>query len=310
MGQSIGSLFPLRWRLWLGNLLFPPLGPSTYRVSWHRVIKGPCDPTEIEAMNYVAAHTTVPVPKIYAVHNEGHFTYIEMEFIRGETLEEAWEHLSKGQMTAIFDDLKNHLSSLRALQPPKQGMVSSALQNPAFDCRIGFRFFGPVSHDDFHSLTRGHLIMEDVEPFLGPEVAKTHTGSYATYFTHADLAPRNIMVRNGRIIAIIDWAFAGWYPEYWEFTKVHYNLFFGQDVWVEYMRLMLPGYETELAAERILWRRLPEPGTISGTFSNPHVHTKGSTPSAEWLRKRAGLKSKDLWSLALARGKYDTTVVA
>lgn len=111
MGQSIGSLFPLRWRLWLGNLLFRPLGPITYRVSWHGVIKGPCDPTEIEAMNYVAAHTTVPVP-----------------------------------------------------------------------------------------------------------------------------------------------------------------------------------------------------GRISSSFSNPHVRTKGSTPSVEWLRKRAGLLSVDLWSLALARGNYDTTV--
>ncbi|EFY87368.1 hypothetical protein J3458_015500 [Metarhizium acridum] len=306
MGQSIGSLFPLRWRLWLGKLLFRPLGPSTFRVSWHRVIKGPCDPTEVEAMNYVAAHTTVPVPKVYAVHTEGQLIYIEMAFIRGETLESAWDNLSKGQMTAIFDDLKNHLSSLRALQPPEQGMVSSALQNPAFDCRIGFRFFGPVSHDGFHSLTRGHLIIEDVEPFLGQEVAKTHTSSYATHFTHADLAPRNIMVRNGRISAIIDWGFAGWYPEYWEFTKAHYNLFFGQDLWEEYMRLVLPCYETELVAERILWRRLPEPGTISSSWADHTVFKKGSTPSAEWLSKRAGLKSIDLWSLALAKGEYDT----
>ncbi|KHN98348.1 Protein kinase-like domain protein [Metarhizium album ARSEF 1941] len=234
-----------------------------------------------------------------------------MAFIRGETLESAWDNLSKAQMTAVFEDLQTHLSSLRALEPPKQELVCSALQNPAFDCRVGFRFFGPVSHGDFHSLTRGHLIMEDVEPFLGHEVAKTHTAKYATYFTHADLAPRNIMVRNGRIAAIIDWGFAGWYPEYWEFTKAHYNLFLGQDLWEEYMRVVLPSYETELVAERTLWRRLPEPGTITrySSAGDISILSKGSSPSAEWLNTRAGFTLTDLWSLALAQGKYDLSVV-
>lgn len=56
--------------------------------------------------------------------------------------------------------------------------------------------------------------MEDVEPFLGPDVKATRTSHYTTCFTHADLAPRNIIIiRNGRVAAILDWAIAGWYPE-------------------------------------------------------------------------------------------------
>lgn len=34
-------------------------------------------------------------------------------------------------------------------------------------------------------------------------------------FTYGDLAARNILVRDGRIVAIVDWEYAGWYPEYW-----------------------------------------------------------------------------------------------
>lgn len=75
---SIGSLFPLRLRLWLGKLLFRELGPCTVRVSWHRVIKGPCNPPEVEAMQYIASHTTIPVPKVFAVHNNNGVIYIEM----------------------------------------------------------------------------------------------------------------------------------------------------------------------------------------------------------------------------------------
>jgi aminoglycoside phosphotransferase (APT) family kinase protein len=100
--------------------------------------------------------------------------------------------------------------------------------------------------------------MEDVALFLDREVDEVHTAPYQTHFTHADLAPRNIIVRHGRVVAIIDWAFSGWYPEYWEFTKAHYNYFSGQH-WEEYLRLALTCYETELTAERILWRMLPEP---------------------------------------------------
>ena len=297
MGLSIGTLFPLRFRLWLGKLLFHPLGPTTVRVSWHRVIKGPCDPPEVEAMQYVISHTTVPVPRIYAVHiDDRGCIYIEMAYIPGCDLGTAWNGLSVEQRDTIFADLKRHISSLRKLQPPMQGIVCSALQNPAFDCRVGFRFYGPMSHDEFHGLVRRSMRIEDVSLSLGEEVAKVHTTQYQTCFTHADLAPRNIIVKNGRVAAILDWAFAGWYPEYWEFTKAHYNYFPGG--WEDYLRLALPCYEVELAAEQILWAKLPEPGTPS-TWGRDGVRHKipGSSPSAAWVDARAGSQPTDLWSL-------------
>ena len=38
-------------------------------------------------------------------------------------------------------------------------------------------------------------------------------------FTHGDLTPRNLLIKDGRIHALVDWEFAGWYPEYWEYVK-------------------------------------------------------------------------------------------
>lgn len=40
-----------------------------------------------------------------------------------------------------------------------------------------------------------------------------------TVFTHGDLNPFNIIVRDDRVVGIIDWEFAGWYPNYWEYTS-------------------------------------------------------------------------------------------
>lgn len=302
MIPSIGSLFPLRLRLWFGRLLFRHLGSDkTVRVSWRRVIKGPCDPPEVEAMQYIASHTTVPVPRIQAVHTDkkGRI-YIEMEYVRGDDLDRIWDDLSTHQKDIIFADLRKHISSLRELQPPRPGIVSSALQNPAYDGRIGARFYGPMNQDEFHSLARGRLRMEDVAQFLGKEVAKVHTARYQTHFTHADLAPRNIMVRGGRVAAIVDWAYAGWYPEYWEFTKAHYTYYPGDD-WEEYVRVAIPCYETELTAERKLWRMLPEPGTPATSYrEGVSISRPGSAPSAAWLDSRAGRQLTDLWSLALS----------
>jgi phosphotransferase family enzyme len=301
MGQSfsIGALLPLRLRLWIGDRLFRPLGPSTVRVSWHRVIKGPCDPGEIEAMQYIASHTSIPVPRLFGVHiNKRNDIYIEMEHIPGKTLRSAWSDLSKEQRHIIFGDIKHHLSSLRALKPPAEDTVCSALQNPLHDGRVGSRYFGPCSQEDFHALLRKKLIMEDVATCLCPEAYTTHTSTYKTVFTHADLNPRNIMVRNGRVVAIIDWAYSGWYPEYWEYTKAFYN-WVGEE-WEDYLSMYLDNYDTELTAERKLWRMLPLPGTSGFAYmEGEKIHLVGSSPSPAWLAAREARQAEDLWTLAL-----------
>jgi thiamine kinase-like enzyme len=38
-------------------------------------------------------------------------------------------------------------------------------------------------------------------------------------FTYFDLAPRNILVERDRVTAILDWEYAGWSPEHWEYIQ-------------------------------------------------------------------------------------------
>lgn len=61
--------------------------------------------------------------------------------------------------------------------------------------------------------------------FAGQRYAKELPGmlprSSCSVFTHADIAPRNIMVdEHYRISGIIDWETAGWYPDYWEYANI------------------------------------------------------------------------------------------
>lgn len=47
------------------------------------------------------------------------------------------------------------------------------------------------------------------------------------YFAHGDLVPLNIMVAGKpgsfHVSAVVDWEQAGWYPEYWEYCKMHFG---------------------------------------------------------------------------------------
>ena len=49
------------------------------------------------------------------------------------------------------------------------------------------------------------------------------TCEHQIVFTHADLAPYNIMVDEGHVVGIVDWQDAGWYPEYWEYVTTMYG---------------------------------------------------------------------------------------
>lgn len=100
-----------------------------------------------------------------------------MEYVQGIDLASAWMTdgcLSEGQKKTILQDIADYVRQLRKLAPPVQGMVSSALQNPVYDCRIGSRAFGPLRHDDFHALLRGQLHIEDCTQVFGAETTTVY----------------------------------------------------------------------------------------------------------------------------------------
>jgi hypothetical protein len=56
----------------------------------------------------------------------------------------------------------------------------------------------------------------DIRPFVGDVLSHDQ---HKIHFAHANIKTRHIMVHNGRVTGILDWALAGFYPEYWEFAK-------------------------------------------------------------------------------------------
>lgn len=247
-------LLPLR--LWIGKKLFGAVGPHGVRVSPNRMIKGPCHEPELAALKYVAEHTSIPVPRVFKAHYHDSHLYIKMQYVCGIDLQVAWRCCLSHDKKHIITEVVDYINQLRKLEPPQEGIVASASCDKVLDYRVGSSPFGPFSnHEGFHSYLRVNIPIDGCSKTIGPEVTECHSRCYRSCFTHADLAPRNIIVDmdNKKVSAIVDWEFSGWYPEFWEYAKAHYSQIHWPE-WFDGLESSMERYDDEFAAERILWK--------------------------------------------------------
>jgi aminoglycoside phosphotransferase len=207
-------------------------------------------------MCYIAKHTSIPVPHVQRAWSSDGMTYILMDVVSGVELASAWCDMSRKTKRRVIDQLKDYLAQLRALCPPTGGAVTSVIGGPLRDgSRVGLKQFGPFkNHDDFHQFLRADISLESFGALEGSqEVVVAHRQQYATKFTHGDFTPRNIMVKkDGTVTGIVDWDSAGWFPEYWEYTKANFTPY-APDDWVSSISEMTGKYEEQLAGERRLY---------------------------------------------------------
>ncbi|KMP08837.1 hypothetical protein CISG_01875 [Coccidioides immitis RMSCC 3703] len=194
----------------------------------------------------------IPVPEVYGwkVHNGCVFIY--MELIRGDTLHDRWDSLSEAEKASICDQLQVIVSSLRQVeQDPKDPFIGSIARQHLHDYVFEtMPWKGPFKNErkfnDWFSSLPQHWLPE----------SRKYRDPYRDYLpdngtiklTHGDLHHGNILIsptRPPRIIALIDWAHAGGYPEYWEYCKALYTSHYEgewRNVWIP---KFLDPYETE-----------------------------------------------------------------
>ena len=214
-------------------------------------------PAEAEAMRLVSKHTNVPVPEVLftdfgpdkAITDRSEFFksdfrppegVIGMTIIPGTPLEQNWNMLDDGTKQSICVQLWDLISSIRDISRP-EGLVGlyqcaadgSLSRDPMLeDLRTPGR---PLSSDSelrsriydryiYYGGTRYENQLLDMLP-----------QSERSVFTHADIAPRNVMVDEQKnVTGILDWESAGWYPEYWEYAQIMRPAFWGDwSVWMD-----------------------------------------------------------------------------
>ncbi|KAL2760622.1 hypothetical protein ACRALDRAFT_1059596 [Sodiomyces alcalophilus JCM 7366] len=210
-------------------------------------------------MEFVRKHTSIPVPRIYEIYHYDGGLHLVMEEAEGGDINTYYGGMTEDQIKTFGRELADYLGQLRSLQPPASGFIESLSLGSSLDHRLSGTRFGPFhSIADFHTYLRRGRPLEHWEN--EPDVVRVHSTpeKYSVKFSHADLNPRNIMVKDGHITAIIDWEFAGWYPEYWDYTKMYWC---ERPLWANFYRAVeeepaITKYHDERAAELAIWKRM------------------------------------------------------
>lgn len=188
-----------------------------------------------------------------------------MSRVPGDDLENVLYKMTDAEVKSVVKELAGYLQQLRHLdsdggankRPPP---IGGAGGTRGLDTRLGSSPWGPFATvAEFHTHLRFGEPLEywDHEPAVVAVHARPE-GSYAVKFSHADIAPRNVRVRGGRITGIIDWEFAGWYPEYWEYTRIFFP---GERPYLKRWFDAIEGeagigkYKDERKAEEAIWLR-------------------------------------------------------
>ena len=199
---------------------------GAYRLNEKTVIKTgeAVHMSEAVAMRIVAEKTSIPIPKVfdaYVQENDGRGVIL-MEYIEGERLDTAWPRYNLAQKTLVVAQLHRYVNELRAIKGSVIGAADYTSCCDQFFTNENTKY-GPYNTEkEFHEglaqalHERGdnswcHMVTRFITSLDGHEIVLTHN----------DLAPRNILVRDGSVVAILDWELCGFYPDYWEYIKAY-----------------------------------------------------------------------------------------
>lgn len=206
--------------------------------------------SEAAALN-LAAELGLPTPRVHEIKETGKNVdgadevTIRMDFVEGQTLEKVWPTLSVEEKRDYCRQLRGILERMRQAEWPGT-LIGSCDGRVVFDPRL----YGVKVGEPFHTEEELNKFILDVHDMTPPPIrdtlAKHQRTDHRIVFTHGDLHQGNIMVKDGKITGLLDWEFAGWYPEYWDYVKFC-NSSGGHRDWKEYTKEIFPkAYDKEL----------------------------------------------------------------
>jgi tRNA A-37 threonylcarbamoyl transferase component Bud32 len=207
--------------------LAPETAPNIYKIE--NIVIKTGDATRLAealTMRAVREKTTIPVPKIYNAYldNEtGHGTII-MDYVEGEELRYVWDKLKPEERSSIIEQLRGYMEQLRSIEGSFIGSIDNTYcEDQLFTDDLGS--YGPYEDENsFHEGIIKALRSSQEGPYT--EMVADFIRALPQHrivLTHSDFAPRNILVSQGKVVAILDWEMAGYYPEYWEYVKAYYR---------------------------------------------------------------------------------------
>ena len=197
-----------------------------------------------------------PHTRLFSHNYSSGFGSILMTRIPGRNLNEIHESLSPEELATIMSELESLVGKMRQYKNPWGNRVCSTNGDLPRGIRVPAVPMDPVNNaEDFvdlyikcanRSLWSGRVSYEQALT----SVYQLKETRHPVVFTHGDLLPQNVMVENGHISGIVDWEYAGWFPDYWEYCEM--LRFPSLTWWWPKLVLNMPGfkYKGELGSTR------------------------------------------------------------
>ncbi|KAK8155102.1 kinase-like domain-containing protein [Phyllosticta citrichinensis] len=204
-----------------------------------------------------------PVSEVTGADASGDIVSIWMDYVDGVELEEIWPDMTAEQKMDIALQLREILTVMRQQTSPMGSKIASCGGGEVRDRRSwsianGGPFDDEACFNEFQLDMNPSATEEGrqlVQALQQQQLSKQHR----VVFTHGDLTQHNIIIKkdNYSIQALVDWEFAGWFPEHWEYVKF-LDMAPKHSDWTEYARYIFPQeYLDELAMFKAVkrWQR-------------------------------------------------------
>ncbi|KAJ3563801.1 hypothetical protein NP233_g8702 [Leucocoprinus birnbaumii] len=204
------------------------------------------DASEANTLNLLFTETTIPVPRVRRVVKREWDFLIVIDYIPGSTLAQVWPTFSIWKKIRIAFTLRRYVRQLRRLRgsattPPVmvlaprlsanlyQALIGTDTPSTQRICgspiftQVRFRRGPFASYSELSAwFNKRHQMAMDIEklPQDDPSRNDLFDDSRPLVMTHQDLNLRNIMIDEDSRIWIIDWGWAGYYPEWFEYVAM------------------------------------------------------------------------------------------
>ncbi|KAH8914469.1 kinase-like protein [Atractiella rhizophila] len=180
-------------------------------------------PFEASAMEFVRSQTTIPIPRVYAAFVHENNSYIVMDFVENDPLESFYPDYLKTSVASVHEfvnflvDCKRQLVELGhsyTTDPPFSSWSGEAYNNRIFDPPLTRTLH---LYEQFQDYWKDQWDIPH-NPFLEMprSLLEFSTSPPSAVLCHGDLVADNVLVKDGKAVAIIDWDTLGFYPHFWE----------------------------------------------------------------------------------------------
>ncbi len=177
-----------------------------------------CRRNEAMSLALIRELTTIPVPRVVQVSQTvgrpdwAGSAYLATEYIPGRTLDECWHSLGILAKARIIWTLRDYVAQLRTLKRRAPGPLDKAC---AFE---GYYFSeegaGPFeTYEEMMQWFNRAIEIGNRRPVGEKYDVSPFTASDRLVFCHQDLCLRNMLLGDDGVLYVLDWEWAGFYPE-------------------------------------------------------------------------------------------------